>query len=204
MARKRDRRSQRTKGRARGRTKPVSRVRARRRQGTRRASAPSYFKLDTREKTVWHRAFRSLTRMEKGASLSQAARREHTTPAAVRKYMGGRLRSRRGRWELSRAYYRQHPLNVRVMSEEGFRVVSVSAPRTRTAYARYLSFVNMSFSDNPEVRRRGLEGLSKYQGRSFKDDDGVKHPYITDRRLLIDMQDAGKLDLESFYAEMAQ
>lgn len=169
-----------------------------------RARAPSYFRLDAREKTVWHRAFRTLTRMEKGASLSKAARKEHTTPRAVRKYMGSRLKVRRGHWELSTAYYRDHPLNVRVMTEEGFRIVSISDPSTRSKYARYLSYVNMSFSDNPEVRRRGTDGLVTYEGRTFKDADGNKHPYITDRRLLTDMEDAGKLDIPSFYEQMAK
>ncbi len=174
------------------------------RKGTRRRSTPTYSRLSARQQTVWHRAFRTLTRMERGASLTRAARREHTTPEAVRKYMGSRIRVHRGRWELSSSYYREHPLNVRVMTEEGFRVVPVSDAATRRKYARYLSYVNMSFSDKPEVRQRGLDGLAKYEGRTFKDADGKKHPYITDRRTLIDMQDAGKLDLEGFYAEMAK
>jgi hypothetical protein len=166
--------------------------------------SPSYVHLSKKEENTWLRAFRALTQMEKGVSLSRAARQAHTTPGVVRKYMGQDIQRRGRRWVPSDQYIKSRALKVRIMTEDGFMVVPISDAATRSEYATYLSYVGMYFNKDPDIRKKGINGLTEFQGRTFKDTNGVEHPYITDRRLLIELYEDGKLDLEGFYEQMAR
>ena len=174
------------------------------RVSTERQTEPSYVGLSQKKQAIWLRAFRTLTQMEKGISLSRAARQEHITPGVVRKYMGERLEPSGRRWILSSEYIKGRALKVRIVTEEGFKVVSIFDAATRSEYAQYLSYVGMFFNKDPDIRQRGINGLSQFEGHTFKDADGQEHPYMTDRQLLIDLYEDGKLDLEGYYAEMAK
>jgi hypothetical protein len=163
-----------------------------------KAAAP-YSNLTDKEKAAWHKSFRALKQMEKGMSLSRAAEQEHTTPGIVRKFAGDQLQQRGRRWVLSSDYNQSRALKVKILTEDGIRVVTVSDPATRSEYARYLSYVGMYFSYDPNIRQKGINGIREFEGRTFKDSKGQEHPYITDRKLLIELQDAGKTDLEGYY-----
>ena len=130
---------------------------------------PSYDKLNKKQQGAWHRAFQALTQMEKGDSMRRAAQKAHTTPGVVRKYMGDRLVQRKRRWVPSDEYIKSQALKVRIVTEDGFKIVMISDARTRSEYAEYLSYVGMSFSGDHSTRQRGLNGLDQYKGRTFKD-----------------------------------
>jgi hypothetical protein len=138
--------------------------------------------------------------MEKGVSLSRAAEQEHTTPGVVRKYMGERVESRGRRWVLSGEYLKGRALKVYIATEEGKRLVSIADATTRSEYASYWNTVKSALHGDPNATAE----LAKFDGKTFSDASDQEYPYITDRRLLIQLYDDGKLDLEGFYDEMAK
>ena len=83
-------------------------------------------------------------------------------------------------------------------------MVSISDASTRSDYATYLSYVGMFFNKDPDIRQKGIDGLANYEGRTFKDVNCQEHPYITDRNLLIELYEDGKLDLEGYYEQVAK
>ena len=194
MARKRNYAAEYARRKARARAEGYQSFWAKRAVSERRL-APSYTNLTEKEKATWHRAFQAVNQMEKGMSLSRAAKKQHITPATVHRYMGDKLEQRGKRWALTGQYLQGRALRVRVLTEEGYRTVLISNPATRSEYARYSSYVGMYYSGIPEIRQRGILGLSEYQGRTFKDVNGHEHPYITDRKLLLELDEAGKSDL---------
>jgi hypothetical protein len=163
--------------------------------------AADYSHLTTRQKDVWQRAFRAARLMaDKQLSLAQAARRQRTTAATVRKYGGDWLERRGSRWVPARSFLENQdlvdrPQSVRVITPEGVTSLMLPDATTRSEYARYLNFVKGSLHGV----RGSKEELAKFEGKAFTDAAGKKHPYVTDRRLLIRLYDDGKIPMDQFY-----
>jgi hypothetical protein len=142
---------------------------------------------------------------QSGLSLTQAARRQGTTPGTVLKYMGPDQIERIGRHWMPTTAFRgrqgliDRPERVNIITADGLVEVTISDANILSEYARYLNYVRGALRGDEDARRE----LAKFEGKTFTDAAGNKHAYITDRKLLSKLYDDGRISMEEFYAEVA-
>jgi hypothetical protein len=168
--------------------------------------ASSYQDLSPRQQARWHSAFRTVRQMaQSGLSLTQAAKKQGTTPGTVLKYMGRDQIERIGRRWMPSAAFRERqglidrPERVNILTEDGMVEVTISDANTLSEYARFLNYVRGALRGDEDARREP----AKFEGKTFTDAAGNRHAYITDRKLLSRLYDDGRISMEEFYAEVA-
>jgi hypothetical protein len=77
---------------------------------------------------------------------------------------------------------------------DGLRAVAIRGNRQATKLAEFSNAVQKY------LQTGDVSDLSKFQGKSIKDADGVEHLLITDRKQLNRLGSAGVLTFESLYA----
>jgi hypothetical protein len=142
-------------------------------------------KLDTPAR---RRALRVLARMRnRGESLSEAARHEHTTPRTVRTIAGKQLkRGTSGRYSATAADILRRDLNV--LGWEGFVAVSVRSSKRAQLASEHLIAVNRF------LRTGDAEWLKPFIGKSV---GGVE--LLTDADRIHLLADAGLIKLDALY-----
>lgn len=135
------------------------------------------------------RALSVLSRMRGGASLSEAARYEHTTPRTVRKLVGKQLkRGASGRYSATRGDTLRRNLNV--LGFDGFVPVVVRSSKQAQLDSQHLSAVGRF------LRTGDTELLKPFVGKRV---GGVE--LLTDPDRLRELADAGLVKLDSLYRE---
>lgn len=137
------------------------------------------------------RALKAVTLMRKGASLTRAAARSHTTADTIRKYAqsalgdvaGGRYRVARSD-RLARA--------MRFVDREGLLTVHVRSSRVATEIAEYWNAVKRY------LHRGYVDQLQRFAGKSFRL-KGKVYRYLTDPGMLDALGSVGELTPESIY-----
>lgn len=178
---------------------------------TKRAAAarkptPAYHDLTSRQKDSWHTAFRAVREMaDRGISLSQAARKQGTTPGTVIKYGPDWVERKDRRWVTTQTFLKRQalvdrPERVNIITEDGMVEMTISDAKTLSEYGRYMNYVKGAMRGDPDA----IAELAKFEGKTFTDAEGKKHPYITDRKLLTRLYEDGRISMEEFYAEMAR
>ena len=120
----------------------------------------------------------------RGESLTQAARQEHTTPDVVRKLVGGQLRrGTSGRYLVTRSDTLRRDLNV--LGFEGYEPVAVRSSKQALVAADHLVAVGRF------LRTGDKEWLKPFVGRRV---GGVELLTDTDRLQIIANADLIKLD----------
>lgn len=184
-------------------TRGSKRPSIRSRKASSRQTGPRYQDLTAREQARWHKAYQAVLEMTNDdISLSQAAKRHSTTPKTVLKYGADWLERHGRKWSPSDSFAERQgrvnrPEKVNILTENGTTEITISQAKTLSEYARYLNAVRGVLHGYPDA----AEELAKFEGRTFTDAQGKKHDYITDRRLLSQLYDDGRISMEEFYAE---
>ena len=138
-----------------------------------------------------------------GLSLTQAAKKHGTTAGTVLKYMGPDQIERSGRRWMPTAAFRERqglidrPERVNIVTGDGLVEVTVSDAHTLSDLGRYSNYVKGTLRGDEDARRE----LAKFEGKTFTDANGITRLYITDRKLLSQLYDDGRISMEEFYAE---
>ncbi len=119
-----------------------------------------------------------MTRKKRDYSAEYARRRERAEAAGYE-----------GFWQQRRAQE-----TVRIVTPEGLKEVRLNS-EIRSQYASYLNYVKGVLHGLPDQKL----GAERFEGRTFKDADGRLHAFITDKALLKQLYEDGRLDMESFY-----
>ena len=143
------------------------------------------------------RADSVLRRMQKGASLSAAARREGIKPTTVLRLVGKKLHQDLpgGRFRLATpSQLRIRYLNV--PSATGFVIVPTT---TRAQRRRFSDFDNAITHFN---RTGDLSKLQPFKGEYFTTVDGERVEFVTDPATLEQLAEADALRIPDFYASL--
>jgi hypothetical protein len=87
---------------------------------------------------------------------------------------------------------------VWIITNEGKKSVRISNRGTRRQYASYLNYVKGVLHGIPDSKLGG----ERFEGKTFKDTNGKSYPFITNKTLLRQLYDDGRIDLEAFYANV--
>ncbi len=83
---------------------------------------------------------------------------------------------------------------VRIVTPDGLGEARLNS-QARSQYASYLNYVKGVLHGLPDSKL----GADRFEGKTFKDAAGRPHAFITDKALLRQLYDDGRLDMESFY-----
>jgi hypothetical protein len=126
-----------------------------------------------------------------GLSLTRAARKAHTTPETVRRYVGSALlRTRGGRWAATS--FDRFTRRVWFLTPRGPVEVIVRNSRTASRIARHMAAVRTYLQGS------GTAALQEFVGKSVRS-GGVSYPFVTDLRVLDRLAHAGLIGIERLY-----
>jgi hypothetical protein len=142
------------------------------------------------------RALSVLARMRnRGESLSQAARFEHTTPRTVRKLLGKQLKRRSsGRYSATRSDTLRR--DIYVLSSDGYVPVAVRSWKQTQLASEHLIAVGHFVGITPSRLAGDPQLLKPFVGKRV---GGVE--LLTDPVRLHELAHAGLIKLDSFYRE---
>jgi hypothetical protein len=148
-----------------------------------------------READLQRRVFRALRRMRDGESLSKATREERVKPKTFVRYVRQALR-RSGPGKPWKAIPEDKLTSVmRVLTEFGLTPEIIRSSRERKLLGRYNRALRMF--------RAGEDGaeaaLLRFRGKKV-----AGHIFITDTKLLIQLEEAGKLDFDDLYSSLGE
>ena len=145
------------------------------------------------------RVDRVLRRMQKGASLSMAARRERIKPSTVKRLAGHKLRQDRpgGRFRVTKTGRRVHLLQIR--DKDG---AVVRVPVATLAKARELSRYENAIGHF--LRTGDASRVRRFEGKTVVTEDGHRITLPTDPELLRTLAAADSLRLDSLYADLTR
>jgi hypothetical protein len=144
----------------------------------------------TLHSTAYNRALRVLARMRRrGATLTSAAREEHTDPSTVRKYLGPDLRKSAGHKGPQPTRADRRTRHMLIPTALGNVPVIVRGSRAASRLGQYMSAVGKY------LRTGNTDALSKFEGKSIGG-----HRLITDPDTLSSLAQAGALELDQIYA----
>ncbi len=168
---------------------------ARQRQARPIRSRQAYERLSRQERETQQRAAAAVATMKReGISLSEAARREHTTPNAVRKYAGHAL-ERRGSRVVVRERYRLYR-EMRLLTPDGPVIVGVPDSATATLIAKHWNAVE-------HYRMMGdASQLRQFRGKSVRSEKQA-YPFLTDTDVIDRLDRLGRISFESIYQSVA-
>lgn len=140
------------------------------------------------------RALDALNQMRaKGYSLTRAAREASTTPATIRKYVGGAIRkSKSGRYSATASDRLTRV--IWMLTTNGMQEVRTRNSRTASRIASFMSAVHVY------AKKGDDSGLEPYQGR-FERADGQFFYYQTDLDQIDRIASAGEISIERLYVE---
>jgi len=122
-------------------------------RATKKVTAKSYGELRASEKQARGRALEALSKMRKGASLTEAAAEAHTTPNTVAKYASAQLRREGGRMVASTGdrLFRV----MRVITTEGTHEVALGGSRQASLVSAHHNAVKhfLNTGDDEPLRR---------------------------------------------------
>jgi hypothetical protein len=144
------------------------------------------------EREGYHKALNVLRRMRHGESLSVASRAEHTTPDAVRRYVGAALsRDQRGR-------FRANPTDrfvrrMKFVDAHGIHIVEPANSHEASKLAEYWAAVDhyLKTGDDRHLRR--------FRRMLLRTRNKLKLPFVTDLDTLDQLARAGELSFEDLY-----
>jgi len=87
---------------------------------------------------------------------------------------------------------------VWIIKANGKERVRISNGETRQQYASYLNYVKGVLHGLPNSKL----GAERFEGKTFKDANGRIYPFITDKTILRQLYDDGRIDLEAFYVNV--
>lgn len=129
-------------------------------------------------------------RRDRNLSLTEAARRRHTTPAAVRRHAGDALQPRRGRYVA--ADRDSHYRRVAMISTEGLVWVSTRHSADATLISEHDTTVDWFLRSGDD------SGLGRFQPRTVRS-EGHVYRFLVDLDMLEELGRRGELSFESFY-----
>jgi len=160
-----------------------------------RARRTNVVALNPREADLQRRVFRALRRMRDGESLSKATREERVKPKTFVRYVRQALR-RSGPGKPWKAIPEDKLTSVmRVLTEFGLTPEIIRSSRERKLLGRYNRALRMF--------RAGEDGaeaaLLRFRGKKV-----AGHILITDTKLLIQLEEAGRLDFDDLYSSLGE
>lgn len=146
--------------------------------------------MEIRPAKSYSRALRVLARMRRnGETLSAASREEGTDPRTVKKYVGSDLRRLRKDGKTVPTKSDRRRRKMLIPTERGVVPASIHGSEQASKLGRYMAAVG-------EFLRVGnTDGLDEFEGQSI-----AGRPLITDPQTLVDLAEAGSLQLDSIYA----
>lgn len=155
-------------------------------------AAPMWRSSTVVEREGYHKALRVLVRMRHGESLSTSTRAEHTTPDAVRRYVGAALsRDQRGRFRA--APTDRFVRRMKFVDARGIHVVEPANSREATKLAAYWAALDhyLRTGDDRQLRR--------FRRMLLRTRNKLKLPFVTDLDTLDHLARAGELSFEDLY-----
>jgi len=130
---------------------------------------------------------------EDGYTFSRAARESGVSTERLRRYAHetGYATKERGRWRVPESQ-RGRAL-FPIYSEGEFRRIRLSNPGDKTKLAQYMNRVRFALASNRPGR------LSEFGGQYVTDDDGVRHYFETDLRVIQVLEDLYAGDIEELF-----
>jgi hypothetical protein len=158
-------------------------------------SQAAYARLTPSEQATQRRAAAAVATMKReGISLREAARREHTTPNAVRKYAAGAL-VRRGSRLVVRQRYRLYR-EMAMLTPTGIETIGVTDSETASRIAQYWNAVSHYLATGDAGPLQPFRGKSvRWEKRAY--------PFITDTDTIDHLFRQGHLSFESIYRQIA-
>ncbi len=131
----------------------------------------------------------------KGLPLRRAAERVGTTPRTMLRYVGVALRKRAGAYHATPHDHLLRPLAF--PTDRGNVTVWVRSSKDASEVAHYQNAVRLY------VQTGDASELEAYRGRSVTDANGKLWPFLTDRKTVRRLGNAGVLQFESIYRDAA-
>jgi hypothetical protein len=158
-------------------------------------TAAQYDAMPDKFKNMWESVIEVIRKMRsERTSLRKAAKEEGISPRWVKRLAGSTLqKTSSGRWAAKKSDTLLRILKM--ATPDGLRAVTIRGSRQATKLAKYSNAVQKYLQTGDTA------DLSKFQGKSIKDADGVEHLLITDRRQLNRLGSAGVLSFESLYSK---
>ncbi len=171
-------------------------------EARRAAVSKPFADLSREERSLFNKATAVAGRVSRGESLSRASKAEGIRSETVLKYRPDVFtRFKSGYVPEGRGWMGKGTSWINVLTPGGFEVMPIRSRSDRELNSAYLNAVERVLSGDADVRARGHRELAGFQGRSIKDANGVRHPFITDEGMLRMLAEAGELSLESMYGE---
>jgi len=130
-----------------------------------------------------------------GLPLRRAAEQVGTTARTMHKYVGVALRKSGGAYHATRHDQLLRPLAF--LTDRGNVTVWVRSSRQASVVARYQNAVRYY------VQTGDASEMEAYRGQSIRDANGKAWPFLTDRKTVRRLGNAGVLRFESIYREAA-
>jgi hypothetical protein len=172
-----------------GRTRHSSNERARKPPRT----AAQYNVKPEKFKDTWARVISVIFKLRnEKTSLTKAAQERGISPRTVKRWARSALQKRaNGKWSPTKSDRLLR--EMKIPTSEGKRDILVRGSRQATLLAEYWNAVDKYLSIGDASK------LVSFEGKFFKDANGVQIPFLTDRAVLDRMGSAGVLSFESLY-----